>query len=256
MRLTAVLMRKVKKGIGEVSKRYGNFPDSYIARSMEQVHWETPKGKPQYLNKTVERRSWRFTTNRPWTSQFYQQNMPGSKRRKVFVEPIESWLFFRGDRVEVLVGRDKGKQGYVTQVIQERNWVIVEGLNTHHRTVGAEKDFPGILIKSEAPLLVTSQVKLVDPLDLQATEVEWRFTEEGERVRVSLRSGRLIPLPKMNDETKDYKSPSTYMAKEKDTDSKVVTEITFKPKLSTFEMDIMESEGITEDRVPRKTYWY
>lgn len=88
MRFTAVLMRKVKKEIGEVSKRYGNFPDSYIARSMEQVHWQTPKGKPQYLNKTVERRSWRFTTNRPWTAQFYQQNLPGSKRRKVFVEPL------------------------------------------------------------------------------------------------------------------------------------------------------------------------
>ena len=27
------------------------------------------------------------------------------------------------------------------------------------------------------------------------TEVEWRYTEEGERVRVSLRSGRIIPLP-------------------------------------------------------------
>lgn len=27
------------------------------------------------------------------------------------------------------------------------------------------------------------------------TEVEWKFTEEGERVRVSLRTGRIIPKP-------------------------------------------------------------
>lgn len=76
--------------------------------------------------------------------------------------------------MEILVGKDQGKQGIVTQVIQERNWVIVEGLNTHLRVVGAEKDFPGVLIQSESPLLVTNQVKLVDPLDLQSADVEWR----------------------------------------------------------------------------------
>lgn len=169
---------------------------------------------------------------------------------------LANWVFFRGDRVEVLVGRDAGKQGIVTQVIQERNWVIVEGLNTHLRTVGAEKGFPGIIIQSEAPLLVTNQVKLIDPLDLQACEAEWRFTEEGEKVRVSVRSGRIIPIPKMNEETRDYKSQSTYVARDKDTESKVVTEITYQPKLCTFEMDIMKNMNIEEDREPRKTYWY
>lgn len=33
-------------------------------------------------------------------------------------------------------------------------------------------------------------------------------------------------------------------------------QITFKPKLATFEMEIMESMGIKEDRVPAKSYWY
>lgn len=169
---------------------------------------------------------------------------------------LASWIFFRGDRVEILVGKDAGKQGIVTQVIQERNWVIVDGLNTHLRVVGAEKDFPGILIQSEAPLLVTNQVKLIDPLDLQACEAEWRFTEEGEKVRVSVRSGRIIPIPKMNEETRDYKSENTYVSRDKDTESQVVTEITFQPKLSTFEMDIMKSMNIEEDREPKKTYWY
>lgn len=66
----------------------------------------------------------------------------------------EEWSYFKGDRVEVLVGRDKGKQGIVKQVIQERNWVIVEGLNCHFRRAGQDKDYPGVLLKSEAPLLV------------------------------------------------------------------------------------------------------
>jgi len=68
--------------------------------------------------------------------------------------------------VEVLVGRDKGKQGIICQVFQERNWVIVEGLNCELKLMGKSKDFPGIYIKSEKPLLVTNGVSLVDPSDL------------------------------------------------------------------------------------------
>lgn len=55
-----------------------------------QVFWETPKAK-NYLPRTVERKRIRYTTNRSWTGQFRQQNMPGTLRRKVFVEPIGKW---------------------------------------------------------------------------------------------------------------------------------------------------------------------
>lgn len=33
-------------------------------------------------------------------------------------------------QVEILAGKDKGKQGKVIQVFRHRNWVILEGLNT------------------------------------------------------------------------------------------------------------------------------
>lgn len=252
MRLTQKLFSRV----GDWTKQFSNLPESYIKRSMEQVYWKTPRGVPQYLPRTVHRKKFRFTTNRPWTAQFYQQNHPNTFRNKVFVEPIKDWSFFRGDRVEVLVGKDKGKQGYISQLIQERNWVIVEGLNTHLRRVGKDKNFPGIITKSEAPLLVTDQVALVDPSDLHSTPIEWRFTEEGERVRVSVRTGRIIPIPASTEETKDYKTKATYKESDKDTVAKVVEAITFNPQLKTFEMDIMDQMGIKEDRVPAHTYWY
>lgn len=53
----------------------------------------------------------------------------------MFQDNLNIFWIFRGDRVEIMVGKDKGKQGIVSQVIQERNWVIVEGLNTHLRVV-------------------------------------------------------------------------------------------------------------------------
>ncbi|XP_059617953.1 large ribosomal subunit protein uL24m [Phlebotomus argentipes] len=251
MRITSQMLKKVH----ELSIKYSNFPESYVKRAMEQVAWRTPN-EPNYQQKVIERKRFRFTMNRPWTAQFRQQNLPRSMRKKVFVEPIAEWSFFRGDRVEVLVGRDKGKQGIVKQLIPERNWVVVEGLNCHFRKVGAEGDYPGIYIKSEAPLLVTNQVKLVDPSDLQGTDIEWRYTEEGDRVRVSTRTGRILPIPKEQEETNDYKTKRTYVEKDKDTASSVVEEITFKPALCTFEMDIMREMGIQEDRIPKKSYWY
>ncbi|PSN38819.1 putative 39S ribosomal protein L24 [Blattella germanica] len=242
MRLTSSILSKV----GELTKQYSNLPEAYIKRAMEQVYWKTPKA-PQYLNRTVARKKFRFTTNRPWTAAFAHQNQPGTIRKKIFVEPIKNWSFFKGDR---------GKQGIVSQVIQERNWVIVEGLNCHLRIIGKTKDFPGIYIRSEAPLLVTTQVKLVDPSDLQSSEIEWRYTESGEKVRVSVRTGRIIPIPKAAEETYDYKTKASYKESEKDTKDEDLTKITFEPLLKTFEMDIMDRMGIKEDRIPGKTYWY
>ncbi|XP_057244073.1 39S ribosomal protein L24, mitochondrial [Malurus melanocephalus] len=60
------------------------------------------------------------------------RNPPGQRRRKVFVEPIakDDWKVFKGDTVQVLAGKDAGKQGMVTQVVRARNFVVVEGLNT------------------------------------------------------------------------------------------------------------------------------
>lgn len=222
---------------------------------MEQVYYKTPDD-PRYTKAVIKRKKFRFTTNRPWTGGFRNQNMPGTLRKKVFVEPIGEWNIFKGDRVEILVGRDKGKQGIVSSIIAERNWVIVEGLNTHMRIIGKKGDFPGIVLRSEAPLLVTNQVALVDPSDLIATPVEWRYTEEGEKVRVSTRTGRIIPMPKSHEETHDYKDAKIYIERDKDTPEKVVTEITFEPTLETFEMRVMRDMGIEEDRIPAKTYWY
>lgn len=42
MRLTSVLQAKrfnITDKIGELSKAFGNFPDSYVKRSSEQVYW-------------------------------------------------------------------------------------------------------------------------------------------------------------------------------------------------------------------------
>lgn len=44
-------------------------------------------------------------------------------------------------------------------------------------------------------------------------KVEWRYTETGQKVRISLRSGRVIPLPIEMHETIDYKEKHLYIGK-------------------------------------------
>lgn len=55
-----------------------------------------------------------------------------------------------------MAGPDKGKQGYVSMVIEERNWVIVEGHNWRlkRRQVSDNKKDPPVMVREEQPLLV------------------------------------------------------------------------------------------------------
>lgn len=124
------------------------------------------KGIQYKPNAVIERKKFYFSIHRPWTAQFRQENAPGRRVPKVFVEPVKEWSWFRGDRVEILTGKDKGKQGIIKQIFQERNWVIVEGLNCKLTQTGGNKKFPGVYMQEEQPLLVTTDISLVDPSDL------------------------------------------------------------------------------------------
>jgi hypothetical protein len=43
--------------------------------------------------------------------------------------PANRWNIVRGDKVEMLTGVEKGKQGIVNKVIRKKNQIIVEGFN-------------------------------------------------------------------------------------------------------------------------------
>lgn len=48
----------------------------------------------------------------------------------------------------------------------------------------------------------------------QPAQVEWRYDEDGNRVRVSVRSGRIIPIPKKAlDQTEDMVDRNDYLGK-------------------------------------------
>ncbi|EDV26405.1 uncharacterized protein TRIADDRAFT_54353 [Trichoplax adhaerens] len=125
-----------------------------------------------------------------------QRPITGPRRfRKVKPDlQIRNWKIVRGDSVEVLSGKDKGVVGKVSQVLRGQNKVFVEGLNCHYRYLKPHEEFQGGLVRSEAPLHY-SKVALVDPSDGKGTKVGFMFTKDGEKVRVSRRTGTVIPKP-------------------------------------------------------------
>lgn len=74
-------------------------------------------------------------------------------RNLAFID-TEKWSFYRGDRVELMVGKDKGKQGLIASVIEERNWVIVDGLNWQLIERQISQNDPPVYVREEQPLLV------------------------------------------------------------------------------------------------------
>lgn len=70
-----------------------------------------------------------------------------------------------------------------------------------------------------------SRVALIDPSDSKPCKIQWKFQEDGTRVRVSKRTGTIIPKPKHEFKLKElHKSAGA-----KDTDPEVVTLATFDP---------------------------
>ena len=97
----------------------------------------------------------------------------------------------RGDTVVVVTGKEKGKRGEVEKVIQKKDRVVVKGVNVVTRHARPTQQNQEGLYTFEAPIHV-SNVMLVDPDSGEPTKVGYRFTDSGEKVRVSKRSGKDI----------------------------------------------------------------
>jgi len=96
----------------------------------------------------------------------------------------------KGDRVVVLAGKDKGRQGNVLKVLPKESRVLVEGLNIAQRhTKPSQGDPQGGIKNKEAPLHV-SNVALLDS-NGKPTRVGFRV-EGDKKVRVAKTTGEVI----------------------------------------------------------------
>ena len=90
-----------------------------------------------------------------------------------------------GDTVEVIAGKDKGKQGEVLQVLAKQDKVIVEGVNmvTKHIKPSQADPEAGIVTR-EAPIHV-SNVAFYDSKAKAPVKLGYKFVEkDGNQVKV------------------------------------------------------------------------
>jgi len=101
----------------------------------------------------------------------------------------------KGDLVEVVTGKERGKRGTVLAVDRRRNRVLVEGVNFVYRHTRPTQQSPqGGIVQREA-FLHASNVMVIDPESDRPTRIGIRVENDGRRIRIARRSGR--PLDKV-----------------------------------------------------------
>jgi len=103
----------------------------------------------------------------------------------------------KGDTVQVLAGKDRGKRGIVERVDRDSMRVVVEGVNVVKRhtksrppanasQANRQQQPQGGVIEKPAAIHV-SNVALVSPASGKPTRVGFRIADDGRKVRVSHR---------------------------------------------------------------------
>jgi len=97
----------------------------------------------------------------------------------------------KGDNVIVIAGRDKGKRGSVTHIV-DADHVVVAGINQvkKHTRPNPMKNQPGGIITKELPIHI-SNIALTDSSG-KATRVGFRFEAGGRKVRFAKRTGDIV----------------------------------------------------------------
>ncbi len=95
----------------------------------------------------------------------------------------------KGDRVRVLAGKDRGKEGEVIKALPDQGKVIVTGVNTAKRSQKPTRATQqGGIIDKDMPIPVAN-VALLCPKD-GPTRVGFRFDADGTKVRICRKCGR------------------------------------------------------------------
>jgi large subunit ribosomal protein L24 len=97
----------------------------------------------------------------------------------------------KGDMVCVISGKDKGKSGQVLRVNRQDSRLFVQGINLVKRHQKQTVAQSGGIVQKEASIHI-SNVAHIDPVSKKPTRIGIKFLNDGQKVRISKRSGESI----------------------------------------------------------------
>jgi large subunit ribosomal protein L24 len=112
------------------------------------------------------------------------RTQPLPKRYKMHIK--------KGDTVQVISGKDKGKVGEIQRVIPKESRVVVENVNVRTKHLKPKQEGEkGQIITFEAPIH-SSNVMLYSNKQSVASRVSYTYTEDGRKVRMLKKTGEII----------------------------------------------------------------
>lgn len=95
--------------------------------------------------------------------------------------------FKKGDKVVVIAGKSKGKEGSIISVLRNENKVVVEGANMVKKHLKPQGEGTGSIVEVEAPIHA-SNVMMLDPKTKKPTRVGHTTNKAGKKVRFAKKS--------------------------------------------------------------------
>ena len=89
-----------------------------------------------------------------------------------------------GDKVIVIAGKDKGKEGKITKTLRAENKVVVEGINVAKKHVKPNGQTAGSIVEVEMPIHA-SNVMIVDPKTKKGTRIGHNIDKNGKKIRIA-----------------------------------------------------------------------
>ena len=96
-----------------------------------------------------------------------------------------------GDKVKVLTGKDKGKEGRVLFTLKNKDRVVVEGINIVKKHIKPNGNGAGSITEMEAPIHA-SNVMILDPKTKKRTRIGHTIDKKGNKTRVAKKSNESL----------------------------------------------------------------
>ncbi len=97
----------------------------------------------------------------------------------------------KGDKVQVLIGKDKGRQGLVIKSFPKKSSLVVKDLNIFKKHLKPTQGKPGSILEKERPIHI-SKLAFVCPECKKVARVGYKFDKSGQKYRICKKCKSII----------------------------------------------------------------